>query len=206
MKGKCLILISLVFLGMNSCKNKGTKPLLPYFLGEELNEVWILPQQEKKAFVKFPNFTLKDQFDVEIKSKHLSNKAFVVNFFYGDCERTCNQAMKAMDSLQNRLFDDEVLFLSISIEADKDSLITLQTLSEKFNTNPEKWRILGGDPTQINSILKQIFNIKIEHPKDFKNFNSLFLFDKFGYLRGIYHLKNQVAIENLILDTRLFRQ
>lgn len=205
MKSKYLLIVAIGLLTINSCKNKGTKPLLPYFLGEEITEVWILPEQEKSAFVKFPNFDLKDQFDVEIKSKHLQNKAFVVNFFYGGCKNSCAKTLEAMDSLQNRLLKDEVLFLSISIESQRDSLGTLKFLAEKHHANPEKWRLLSGDKEQVDHILKSILNREVSHPNDFNSYNELYLFDNQGYLRGIYDINTQVAIENLILDTRLFR-
>lgn len=205
MKIKYTFIIVAGILLFNSCKNKGTKPLLPFYQGEELNEVWILPEEEKKDFINFPNFQLNDQFEVLIERQHLNEKAFVVNFFYGDCENVCKKGMKAMDSLQNRLLEDEVLFLSISVDASRDSLNTLQELNETYHVNPEKWRLLSGDKNQVNQILKVVLNKKISHPNDFKEFNLLYLFDKKGYLRGIYDVEKMVSIENLILDTRLFR-
>lgn len=205
MKIKSILIIATGILLFSSCKNKGTKPLLPYYLGEDLNEVWILPEQEKKAFINLPDFQLKDQFDVNIERKHLLGQAFVLNFFYRDCKNACSIGMKAMDSLQNRLFDDEVLFISFSLDADKDDNKTLKSHSENYNVNPEKWRLLSGDQNQINQILKEVLKKNIIHPNDYKDYHLLYLFDKDAYLRGIYDLKNEVAIENLILDTRLFR-
>lgn len=205
MRIKHFIIIALGILILNSCKNKGTKPVLPYYLGEELNEVWILPGQVKEAFVNFPNFQLKDQFEVQIERNHLNEKAFVVNFFHGDCETVCSKGMKAMDSLQNRLLEDEVLFLSISLDADRDSLNTLKELTETYHVNPEKWRLLSGDKLQISEISKLVLQKEIAHPNDYKKYNHLYLFDKKGYLRGIYDVSNPVSIETIILDTHLFR-
>ncbi len=205
MRIKSILIITAGILLFTSCKNKGTKPLLPYYLGEEFQEVWILPEQEKKAFINFPDFQLKDQFEVDILKKHLIGQAFVLNFFYGNCKNACSDGMKAMDSLQNRLLEDEVLFLSISLDGDRDNVNTLKKYSEEFSVNPEKWRLLTGDKKQIKQIIKTVLNQKINHPNDYKDYNLLYLFDSEAYLRGIYDLKNEVAIENLILDTRLFR-
>lgn len=204
-KFKSLILISILVFSISACKNKGTKPLLPYYLGEEMHPVWILPNQGKEVFQRWSNLNLFDHDGTEIETNKIKAKAIVLQLFYGGCGAKCDLGFKAMDTLQLELANDSILLLSISIDPEKDNTTVLKKIAKQYHANASKWMLLNGESIDIDDFLKHTLQIVIEHPNSLEKINQLYLFDNQGFLRGIYDANSFVEVENIKLDTHLFR-
>lgn len=202
------LLFALLAVLLVSCKNKGTKPILPYYLSDangNLREVWIQPDQTRTAFQKLASFTLKDQNDDLISSDQLRAKALVVSFFFGDCNQRCEPGLEAMEKLQSRFENEDILLLTFSIDSRRDSLEVLEEIGAQYNADPDKWLFLAGDDDQVRDLLSVTFKKFVIHPNDLKDINTVYLIDKSGFLRGSYDLSDEVNTENLALDSHLFR-
>ena len=196
----------LVLVALASCKNQGTKPVLPYYIGDDLKPIWVLPEQDLSPYRHISSFNLINQSEQELNSDKIK-RAFVLSFFFGNCHLKCNHSLNGMQYLQNNFTDpDDPFLITISVDADRDSLEILQVFADKYGAQADVWHFLSGNMEDVNDLLTSLLGLHpLNFPNDLEDFGKLYLIDNEGYLRGIYDARDPVDVENAALDSHLFR-
>ena len=83
-------------------------------------------------FEKVPAFEFTDQNNKLVSNSNFEDKVYVVEFFFTSCPTICPRMNENMVKIQNAfLKDDDVMFLSISVTPEIDSISILKDYAIK---------------------------------------------------------------------------
>jgi protein SCO1 len=105
-----------------------------------------------------PEFTLTKQDGKRLALKDLRGKALAITFIFASCADTCPLLTAKMAGIQNRLgsdFGPKVYFLSITVDAERDTPEALKRYAEAHHANPAGWAFLTGTPAEIRDVAKR---------------------------------------------------
>ncbi len=103
-------------------------------------------------------FTLTQQDGKRLALKELRGKVLAITFIYASCADTCPLLTAKMAGLQDRLgadFGPRVYFVSITVDAERDTPEVLKRYSEVHKANPSGWALLTGTPAEIRDVAKR---------------------------------------------------
>jgi protein SCO1/2 len=105
-----------------------------------------------------PEFTLTKQDGKRLALKDLRGKVLAVTFIFASCADTCPLLTAKMVGIQNRLrsdFGPKVFFVSITVDAERDTPEVLKQYAEGHKANPAGWAFLTGTPAEIREVAKR---------------------------------------------------
>jgi protein SCO1/2 len=105
-----------------------------------------------------PEFTLTDQNGKRIALKDLRGKVLAITFIFASCADTCPLLTAKMAGLQDRLgpdFGPRVYFVSITVDAERDTPEVLRRYAEAHRANPAGWAFLTGTPAEIREVARR---------------------------------------------------
>jgi protein SCO1 len=105
-----------------------------------------------------PEFTLTNQDGKRVTSKELRGKVLAITFIFASCADTCPLLTGKMAGIQNRLgsdFGKKVHFVSITVDAERDTPEVLKRYAEAHKTNSAGWAFLTGTPAEIREVAKR---------------------------------------------------
>lgn len=137
-----------------------------------------------------PEFSLTSQAGGELKLADLRGKVVAVTFIFTRCTDTCPVLTPMMSFVQDRLgpdFGSRIVFVSITVDPDRDTPEVLKAYGEAFDANFAGWFFLTGSPSTIAEVRRRygVFAAKAEDG----NVNHTFLtsiIDRRGILRVQY--------------------
>lgn len=87
-------------------------------------------------------------------SKDLEGKVYIASFFFTSCPSICPELTRAMQQLEQRMRDDEdVRFVSFSVDPETDTPEKLRAYREKFGITGDQWVFLTGTREQMLGVL-----------------------------------------------------
>jgi protein SCO1/2 len=94
-----------------------------------------------------PGFTLTSQDGATVSLGDFRGKAVAVTFIFASCTDTCplltDKLARVQDSLGD-LFGKKVIFISITVDPERDSPQVLKQYAESHGANPTGWYFLTG--------------------------------------------------------------
>ena len=142
-----------------------------------------------------PAFTLTTQDDKPLSSSDLKGKVLLVSFIFTTCSGSCPATTSRMVGVQQELSrrghlkDGRVQLLSITLDPTRDTPDKLKDYIKLYDADPASWTFLTGSVEQVNKTIaawgmwaKPAANGQLDHP------SRIFLVDKQGRIREIYHL------------------
>jgi protein SCO1/2 len=161
------------------------------------------------------NYTISDFSFINQDSQliHLQNysgKIWIVDYFFTTCEGICpimkTNMHKILDSFKN---DDEVMFLSHTVQPEYDSVSILKKFSSQYGDIKNKWNFVTGDKSDLYKRARDVYFIAeptdalIE--EDFVHSQLFVLIDKNAHIRGFYDGTNTDSVSKLIRDIKLLK-
>jgi protein SCO1 len=177
------IVVSLcILVGCKPPPRSGAAVLAPESAGS--NESGI------KKFWQVPAFELIDQEGRVFNSSQMLGKIWVVDFFYTTCPGPCPALTSRLSELHRSFSGEEqVGFLSISSDPEKDQPAVLKKYSAKFGADA-RWLFLTGQTGAIFSLANQGFKLSLTRteggPEPVTHSTRLVLVDRQGWVRGFY--------------------
>jgi protein SCO1/2 len=104
-----------------------------------------------------PEFTLTKQDGKRLTLKELRGKVLAITFIFASCADTCPLLTAKMAGIQNRLgsdFGKKVHFVSITVDAERDTPEVLKQYAKGHKANPAGWAFLTGTPAEIREVAK----------------------------------------------------
>ena len=105
-----------------------------------------------------PEFTLTKQDGVRLALKELRGKVLAITFIFASCADTCPLLTAKMAGIQDRLgsdFGKKVHFVSITVDAERDTPEVLRRYAEGHKANAAGWAFLTGTPAEIRDVAKR---------------------------------------------------
>jgi protein SCO1 len=148
-----------------------------------------------------PDFTLTTQDKTELRLRELRGKVLLVGFVFTTCSGTCPATTSRMVQIQERIKDDRVRLLSITLDPARDTPEALRRYAKLYDADTNNWTFLTGERERVHKVIadwgmwaKPAANGQLDHP------SRVFLVDKLGRIREIYdlaHLKASWVIEDI---------
>ena len=150
-----------------------------------------------------PAFSLPDQNGATIDQQTLLGKVWIVDFIFTSCGNTCPRMTARRVELQKQIPDPNVMFLSISVDPERDDAETRKHYGEKHSVDQSRWHFVS--PADRAAAMKLATAMKIAgNPREEDNpilhADRFILIDATGRVRGIYHLDDQAAMKRLASD------
>jgi len=133
-----------------------------------------------KHLPSVPQFVLTNQHDETFDSATLAGKPYAVSFFFASCPSICRDLNAQVQRLNEQLRNEDVGFVSISVDPEKDTPEILERYANDYNATPERWAMLTGPLYKVREIGEQIFRVIVDPATHTDN---ILLVDKWGRYR-----------------------
>ncbi len=150
-----------------------------------------------------PEFSLVDQSGVPFTHAHLDGQITVVNFFFSQCTATCPQQTREIARLQQKLAgEDQVRFVSVSVQPEVDTPETLVAYARQFEANHEAWSFVTGDREALWRLSGEGFRLPVgDAPNDASmpifHSSKFVLVDGARNIRGYYESTSPQSLAEL---------
>jgi protein SCO1/2 len=159
---------------------------------------------------KVVDFSLINQNGETITQDNYKDKIYVTDFFFTRCPSICPVMTDNMGKLQSVFKNDTtVLFLSISVTPEIDSISVLRDYADKKGVIDSKWNITTGNKRHIYELARKSYFAVLNQGdgglQDFIHTTNFVLVDKKKQIRGIYDGTDEEEIKNLIDDINILK-
>ncbi len=181
-------------------KNSELPVLGPKDFNAELVDVSF---QNNTAPHRVANFELINQNGEIITQEDYADKIYVTDFFFTRCPSICPIMTNHMEQLQEVFRDTpDVMFLSISVTPEMDSVPILKEYALRNGILDSKWNITTGNKALIYNLARKSYFAAVDYGdgglQDFIHTPNFVLVDKKKQIRGVYDGTNNDEIHKLI--------
>lgn len=140
---------------------------------------------------KFPDVTLEDSKARVYPFTEFEGKYVMITFIYTACTGVCPQLEKNLAEVYHQLpreyIGDDIVFLSISFDPERDDPETLEKYQSYFDSDGETWRMARiNDREELDSLLNSFGVIVIPDGEgDFSHNSAFYLVNPDGYLMDV---------------------
>lgn len=205
-----IINISILFF-FNECSYADEKKLndvriLPIYQPSQLNPDLVdRSMRDIDAGHHVLDFELVNQNGEWITQEDYKGKVYVVDFFFTRCKGICPVMTKNMVFLQEKFEDNEdLMFLSISVTPDIDSVSALRDYADEKGIDDENWNVTTGEKRHIYELARKSYFATTKQGdgglQDFIHSVNFVLVDKEKQIRGIYDATKDEEIDRLETD------
>lgn len=203
------VFLSFITLCIISC-NQTLQKQLPIYNPSDFNPELVdrsLLNTSKNHTVA--DFKLINQNGKIITQEDYKNKIYVVDFFFTRCTSICpimtNNLVKVQDEFINN--NNEIMFLSLSVTPEIDSIAILRTYADNKGIIDSKWNITTGNKKHIYELARKSYFAVVEQGdgglQDFIHTPNFILVDTKKQIRGIYDGTDAIEIQRLINDIKI---
>ena len=112
---------------------------------------------------KVADFKLINQNGKTITQDDYNNKIYVADFFFTSCQTICPIMTDNMAKIQKAYLDnDEIMFLSLSVTPDIDSIAVLREYANKKGVIDSKWNVTTGEKKHIYALARKSYFAVVE--------------------------------------------
>lgn len=121
-----------------------------------------LPLGDALAGTPVERFELIDQDGEPFGLENLEGEVWVASFFFATCPGFCIKLNRSIEEVVGELSDQDVRFVSISVDPENDRPADLKRYAEHFQADPEKWTFLTGDIDVIRRLAHDSFKVSAD--------------------------------------------
>ena len=139
-------------------------------------------------------FTLTDQTGEPFSSEDLDGKVWLGAVFFANCPGPCFRENQAIAEILTEIDAPDFMVVSLTCDPLNDTPDALGRYAERFDADPDRWKLLTGDMKVIERVGKGRFKLPVEvgvHAE------KGVVFDRDGRLRGGFSLTNADRVELL---------
>lgn len=196
------ILVVVFFLSRKSSE-------LPVYGPQDFNpELVDVSLQNMENHHTVADFKLTNQNGEVITQSDYDHKIYVTDFFFTRCPSICPIMSNNMEKLQQVfLNNDDVMFLSMSVTPEMDSVPVLRKYANDKGVIDSKWNITTGNKKHIYNLARKSYFAVVDQGdgglQDFIHTPNFILVDKTKQIRGVYDGTNNDEILRLIDDINI---
>jgi len=153
------------------------------------------------------DYRLVNQLGKESSIKNWEGKIVVANFFFTHCPSVCPKMTNNLKKVQKaNVGDKNLLFVSFSVDPERDSSEQLQKFARRFNIDEGNWQLLTGSKKEIYRLARKSFQVIATDgdggENDFIHSDQLVLIDAQKRIRGYYKGTEEKETDQLIKDIK----
>ena len=153
------------------------------------------------------DYRLVNQLGKESSIKNWEGKIVVANFFFTHCPYVCPKMTNNLKKVQKaNVGDKNLLFVSFSVDPERDSSEQLQKFARRFNIDEGNWQLLTGSKKEIYRLARKSFQVIATDgdggENDFIHSDQLVLIDAQKRIRGYYEGTEEKETDQLIKDIK----
>ncbi len=159
----------------------------------------------KEEIIQTPDWEFTDQNNELFQANQLDEDIQIFNFFFTSCPTVCPTMNKNVQQVQQVFInDDQIQFVSISVDPEHDQPKQLKAYEEKYSLNPDQWHFLTGDKNEIYLLAKKGYNLSATDSDggstNILHSQQVLLIDPNRHIRGIYNGTERDEMARLIQD------
>lgn len=188
-----------------SCKRTSKKDLPIYNPSDFNPELVDRNLQNTTENHTVTDFELINQNGNIVTQEDYKDKIYVTDFFFTSCLTICPIMTDNMVKIQEAYIEnDDIMFLSLSVTPEIDSIPILREYANKRGVIDTKWNITTGIKKHIYELARKSYFAVVEKGdgglQDFIHTTNFILVDKQKRIRGIYDGTDDEEILRLIND------
>ena len=160
--------------------------------------------EQDTIYKKINSFSFINQDSNYIEAADVKGKVYVVDFFFTSCPTICPKMTKQMLRVYEEFEgNDQVKFISHSIDTRHDSVPVLNAYAEKLNVSSDQWHFVTGSREDIYDIAEQYMVSAMEDetaPGGYIHSGAFILMDGQHRIRGYYDGVLPEDVDQLMLD------
>lgn len=157
---------------------------------------------------KVGTFSFIDQNGDSVTDKTVAGKIRVAEYFYTTCKSICPKLNENLSRVYAAYKgNDEVVFLSHTVDPEHDSVNALKEYSRRFDADAKQWHFLTGKKQDLYDMSRLGYLIgaedtvdKVPITQDFIHDQHYSLVDRDGNVRGLYDGLSKDEVDKLIKD------
>ncbi len=162
---------------------------------------------------KLGDFSLINQSGDTVSWEQLKGKIIVADFFFTHCPTICPPMTRNMKRLQESIHNgqrvgdrtnQQIHFLSFSIDPERDSMSRLKYWADRFQIDPDQWWLLTGSKKMIYDLAIHEMKIGITDGEgvdtNFIHTDHFVLIDSSRIVRGYYHGLDSASLARISED------
>lgn len=105
-----------------------------------------------------PEFALTSQDGARVTLADFRGKVVAVTFIFASCTDICPLLTAKMAQVQDALgadFGFRIVFVSITVDPERDTPEVLEEYAQAFGANPAGWKFLTGSPESIKDVTRR---------------------------------------------------
>jgi protein SCO1/2 len=150
-----------------------------------------------------PEFSYPNQNGKTVTLAVLDGKVTIADFIFTQCVSVCPRITAKMVLLQHRIPDENLRFVSFSVDPAHDTPEVLAKYQAKWNAKESRWLLLS---TQPDTLSKTVAGMRVAVQKTDSGTDPIihssmfFLIDQKRQVRGIYSSEDDTAVDRLMKD------
>jgi len=191
--------------------NKLSEQQLPVYSPSDFNQALVDKSLRKtNKDHKVADFHLINQNGKTVTQEDYQDKIYVADFFFTSCQGPCPIMTGNMAKVQEVfLTNNDIMFLSLSVTPDIDSIPKLREYATKKGVIDSKWNVTTGEKKHIYELARKSYFAVVEQGdgglQDFIHTPNFILVDKKKQIRGIYDGTDTKEIKRLINDIHILK-
>lgn len=167
---------------------------------------WETRPRALSVYGEVGDFALVDSRGQSFGTEELENKVWVADFIFTTCGGICPRMSANMAKLHRSYkLEDDVEFVSISVNPEQDTPQALEAYAQKFDADPASWHFLTGSREAITDLAVNRFKIgSVEEP--IMHSAKFVLVDRNGNVRGYYEGTEEEDLKTLFRDLAHLRR
>lgn len=151
---------------------------------------------------KVSSFAFENSEGAQVTEQTLSNKVWVADFIFTNCEGACPMLTAKMRTIQEAFKnEDRLKFVSISVDPENDTREALSAYQKRFKVDTNQWHFLRGSMDEVTKLLVNSFKLgTLDDPK----FHSgkFILVDQSNRVQGYFDPESSESMEKLKAEIR----
>ena len=158
---------------------------------------------ELAAQQQLPDFSLTDQHGAPFALSNLHDKVWVADFIFTSCATICPPMTIQMANLQDDFAEEEVHFVSFSVDPERDTPEVLTRYANHYGADDNRWSFLTGQKEAIYQLAHDGFNLATGHRgSEILHSTRFVLIDQNQQVRGYYESRSEGSLQQLRKDIK----
>lgn len=150
-----------------------------------------------------PQFAFPDQDDISVSTLSLRGKVWIADFIFTHCANTCPRMTDKRVELQKQIDDPRVMFLSFSVDPERDDRGTRKSYAADHHVDEARWKFVS--PPDRDAALHLAQSMKVatgnhDGLSPILHSDRFILIDAHCRVRGTYALDDEEAMKRLVGD------
>ncbi|MEO7033528.1 MAG: SCO family protein [Polyangiaceae bacterium] len=147
-------------------------------------------------------FSFTDQRGKPVDKSSLNGHVWIADFVFTTCTSACPLITSRFVTLQRRLTDERLRFVSFSVDPERDTESTLAQYAARWASTESRWQLLRTEQAGLNAVLSGLRVGLDREQGEIIHTSRLFLVDARGTLVGSYDSADDGALDQLVSRTR----